>query len=114
MERWVKAILLIFIAIVICGCIKARDYFTAKNNAVSMNVVVPLGSGERSRKYIVLGNKVIDKGDTHAIVKHKLGQPSYIGTTIEGYSFYRYNRYMAEIYFDNNRVIDWTRIEFKP
>ncbi len=110
----IKFLFVLFIGLMFSGCIKARDYFATKNNAVNMNLVVPLGSGEQSRGYIVIGNKAIDKGDTRAIVKHKLGRPSFIGTTIEGYTFYRYTKHMVEIYFDNNRVIDWTRLEFKP
>lgn len=91
-----------------------RDYFSAQKGAVRMNVVVPFGEGARSNDYLVVNNIAIDKGDTKRLVKKKIGEPSYIGTTIEGYQFYRYEEEMVEIYFDGDRVCDWTRLQFKP
>ena len=96
------------------GCVKARDYFSAKRGALRMNVVFPLGEGRESKNYIVVDGAVIDRGDTKKIVQRKLGKPSCIGITLEGWQFYRYEDKQLEIYFDNNRVVGFKRLEFQP
>ncbi|MCD6539321.1 MAG: hypothetical protein J7K37_01260 [Candidatus Omnitrophica bacterium] len=96
------------------GCVKARDYFSAKKGALRMNVVFSLGEGKESRNYIVVDDVVIDRGDTKKIVQRKLGKPSWIGITLEGWQFYRYEDKQIEIYFDNDRVVGFKRLEFQP
>jgi len=79
-----------------------------------MNVVVPFGEGGTFKNYLVVDDVAIDKGDTISLVKSKLGEPSYVGITMEGYQFYRYENKDIEIYFDGGRVVNWTHIDFKP
>ena len=67
-----------------------------------------------SKNIIIAGSIVIDRGDTKRTVKEKLGKPSYIGTTIEGYQFYRYEDKEVEIYFNGNNVVNWAGRDFIP
>ena len=79
-----------------------------------MNVDFHLGSGIATKDYLVVGNEVIDKGDTPTIVKTKLGTPSRIGITLGGYKFYRYDKEKIEIHFDRNRVSSWKKLDVQP
>ncbi|MBN2120174.1 MAG: hypothetical protein JW734_03845 [Candidatus Omnitrophica bacterium] len=47
-------------------------------------------------------------------MEKKIGKPSYIGTTIEGFQFYRYEDKHIEIYFSGNRVVGWNDLYFRP
>lgn len=109
-----KVIVFLIIFFFSSGCVRTRDYLSVNRGAVRLNVVVPLGTGTYSKDYLVVGKVVVDKGDSSRLVKQKLGSPSYIGVTIEGYQFYRYDEQRIEIYFDDNRVIGWTKLDFRP
>lgn len=105
---------LFLIIIFSLGCVRSRDYVSVDKGAVRLSVVVPLGTGINSKDYLVVDKVVIDKGDSSRVVKRKLGSPSYVGMTLEGYQFYRYDEQRLEIYFDDNRVIGWTQLDFRP
>ncbi len=109
-----KLVTILTMVILSSGCIKARDYFSAEKGAVRMNLVFPFGEGRPTKNYIVVENIVIDKGDTKKIVEKKLGKPSYIGRTLEGWEFYRYEEKALEVYFDRDRVVGFKKIEFYP
>ena len=107
-----KKLLFFIIILSFLGCIKARDHLAVRKGA--LNMVLPFGEGGQSRNYLVVDGVVIDRTDTRSTVNKKLGEPSFIGTTIEGYKFHRYEDKNIEIYFDDNKVVDWTWIDFRP
>ncbi len=109
-----KAIILLFVFISVSGCIKLRDYISVSKGCAQMDVSMPLGSGKKKKGYLLIGNTIIDYGDTKNIVWHKLGRPSYFGTTLSGYELWRYDDKKVEIYFDGDYVVGWQKVEFKP
>ena len=113
--NFVKWNIVICIAVVAFGgCLKAREYFSTDRGAVRMNLVFPFGEGARVRNYLVVDGIAVDRGDTGRMVRKKLGAPSFRGLTMEGYQFYRYDQHEVEIYFYENRVVAWRKVDFKP
>jgi hypothetical protein len=79
--------------------------------AKSVNTI---GTEQTSKNYIFVNNAIINKNDTKRSVKQRLGSPTQIGMTLEGYQFYRYEEEKVEIYFDGDKVVGWTRLDFRP
>lgn len=114
--KYYGIILLVLILFSSYGCVRARDYVGSRRGSVTLCVNIPLGSGKTGKDYLLLnkGSFYIDRGDSEKVVKSRLGIPSLTGKTLEGYDFWRYDRWGLEIYFDHGYVSGWHKVEFKP
>ena len=110
----IKAVFLAVVILYSAGCIGLKDYISVSGGYVQMDISMPLGSGEKKKRYLRVGSAAVDYGDTKNIVWHRLGKPSYIGVTLSGYELWRYEKKKVEIYFDGDYVVGWQKVEFKP
>ena len=102
------------IIFLLAGCVKSGDYVVVDGGKRVIQDSNILGDVENQHNVLIVNNVVIHKGDTRDLVEDRLGEPSFSGTTIEGYRFYRYDDKDMEIYFNEDRVISWTHIYFRP
>ena len=97
--------------IAMMGCVEMRDYVGARDGAFGVDVQTGLGTGaDKKDYYIIKEDTAIILGDTKNEIIHKIGLPSKVGTTLEGYETWSYTEEKIELIFKGERLGGWTFI----
>ncbi len=110
-----KRVKIFFIAslvlITMTGCVKMRDYVGVRDGAFGVDLQTGLGTGADKKDYYMINeDTAIILGDTKNEIIQKMGLPSEVGTTLEGYETWSYAEEKIELIFKGDRLGGWTSI----
>ncbi|MBN3039969.1 MAG: hypothetical protein JW867_02470 [Candidatus Omnitrophica bacterium] len=102
----------LFLSVVLLGCVQMRDYVGEREGAMGLMQKKTFGKGEEVRKdyYVVSGGDGVVIGDVKDEVIAKLGLPDEVKTTFEGYEQWIYTDRAVSFYFEGERLIRWEQL----
>lgn len=109
-----RIVFCIFLLFVLVSCVESRDYLGAKEGAVGLDIKKDFGRGQTVKDYFVTEDRIgIIKNDTKNEIIAKLGYPTNISTTLDGYDLWVYEKRGLELFFNGDYLDGWKKIENK-
>lgn len=97
--------------VIFAGCVKMRDYTSARNGWFGLDIQKGFGEGEEKKDYYLLGSGIaIIAGDTKNEITNKIGSPDSIEKMLDGLESWLYKDKNLRVYFDGNYLKTWEEI----